>query len=42
MIAKNPNDPAIKNIWAHLSDAQAKKYPGIIKRRQAEANWYFS
>lgn len=42
IIAKNPNDPAIKNIWAHLSDVQAKKYPGIIKRRQAEANWYFS
>ena len=42
MIAKNPNDPAIKNVWAHLSDAQGKKYPGLIKRRQAEANWYFS
>ena len=41
MIAKNPNDPAIKNTWAHLSDAQGKKYPGLIKRRQAEANWYF-
>ena len=42
MIAKNPNDPAIKNTWAHLSDAQGRKYPGLIKRRQAEANWYFS
>lgn len=41
MIAKNPNNPAIKNAWAHLSDAQGKKYPGLIKRRQAEANWYF-
>lgn len=41
MIAKNPNDPAIKNTWAHLSDVQGKKYPGLIKRRRAEANWYF-
>ena len=41
LIAQNPNNPQIKNIWAHLSDAQGKKYPGLIKRRQAEANWYF-
>ena len=41
MIIKNPNNPAIRNIWAHLSDIQGKRYPGLIKRRQAEANWYF-
>jgi GH24 family phage-related lysozyme (muramidase) len=41
LIAKNPNNPAIKNVWAHLSDAQGKRYPGLIRRRQAEANWYF-
>lgn len=40
-IIANPNNPAIKNTWAHLSDVQGKKYPGLIKRRQAEANWYF-
>lgn len=41
MIAQNPNNPSIKEIWSHLSDAQGKKYPGLIKRRKAEANWYF-
>ena len=41
MIAQNPNDSNIFNVWAHLSDAQGKKYPGLIKRRNAEANWYF-
>lgn len=41
MIAANPNDPNIFNTWCHLSDAQGQKYPGLIKRRQAEANWYF-
>ena len=41
MIAANPNNPAIRNTWSHLSDIQGKKYPGLIKRRQAEARWYF-
>ena len=41
MIAANPNDPNIFNTWCHLSDVQGQKYPGLIKRRQAEANWYF-
>jgi len=41
IIAANPNNPAIRNIWSHLSDVQGKKYPGLIKRRQAEARWYF-
>ena len=41
MISQSPNNPAIKETWAHLSDAQGKKYPGLIKRRKAEANWYF-
>ena len=41
MIIANPNNPAIRNTWSHLSDAQGKKYPGLIKRRQAEAKWYF-
>jgi len=42
MIKKNPNDAAIKNSWSHMSDVQGKKYPGLIKRRQAEASWYFT
>ena len=41
LIITNPNNPAIKNTWSHLSDVQGKKYPGLIKRRQAEAKWYF-
>ena len=41
MIIANPNNPAIRNTWSHLSDVQGKKYPGLIKRRQAEAKWYF-
>lgn len=41
MIIANPNNPAIRNTWSHLSDVQGKKYPGLIKRRQAEARWYF-
>ena len=41
MIATNPEDPNIFNTWCHLSDVQGQKYPGLIKRRQAEANWYF-
>lgn len=41
LIAANPNNPTIRNTWSHLSDVQGKKYPGLIKRRQAEARWYF-
>ena len=41
VIAANPNNPIIRNTWSHLSDVQGKKYPGLIKRRQAEARWYF-
>lgn len=41
VIIANPNNPAIRNTWSHLSDIQGKKYPGLIKRRQAEARWYF-
>ena len=40
-IIANPNNPAIRSTWEHLSDAQGKKYPGLIKRRKAEAKWYF-
>jgi len=40
-IIANPNNPEIRNTWSHLSDVQGRKYPGLIKRRQAEARWYF-
>lgn len=41
MIINNPNDPVIFNAWCHLSDSQAQKYPGLVRRRNMEANWYF-
>lgn len=40
MIAQNPNNPAIPQRWAHLADAKAKKYPGLVSRRAEEASWY--
>ena len=40
-ILKNPNNPAIRSMWEHLSDVQGKKYPGLITRRKEEARWYF-
>jgi len=42
MIKNDPNNPDIFKKWSHLSDAQGKKYPGLITRRQDEANWYFN
>lgn len=40
-IANNPNDfQTIVDQWAHLSDTQGKKFPGLIKRRKFEAEWY--
>lgn len=42
MILSNPNDPKIYDTWVHLSDAQGKKYPGLISRRKFEADWYVS
>ena len=41
MIASNPNNPNILETWAHASDHQGKRWPGLIKRRRIEANWYF-
>lgn len=41
MIAQNPNDPRIPEVWAHLSDKQVKR-PGLKKRRETEAGWYQS
>lgn len=40
VIADDPNDPKIPEMWAHLSDAQGKKYPGLLTRRRCEASWY--
>lgn len=40
LIAQNPNNPEIPERWAHLSDARAKKFPGLVTRRAEEANWY--
>ena len=40
LIAQNPDNPAIPQKWAHLSDSRAAKYPGLVSRRAEEANWY--
>jgi GH24 family phage-related lysozyme (muramidase) len=40
VIAQNPNNPQIPEMWQHLSDAQAKKYPGLLRRRNEEAGGY--
>ena len=40
MIAQNPDNPEIPEKWAHLSDARAKKFPGLVTRRVEEASWY--
>ena len=40
MIAQNPDNPEIPEKWAHLSDARAKKFPGLVTRRAEEASWY--
>lgn len=40
LIAQNPDNPEIPEKWAHLSDARAKKFPGLVTRRAEEANWY--
>lgn len=41
MIKNNPNDQRIYNAWCHLSDAKARQYRGLPKRRKFEADWYF-
>ena len=41
LIIANPNNPAIRSKWEHLSDTQGTRYPGLIRRRKAEAKWYF-
>lgn len=40
-IAKNPNDTSIYQDWANFSNHQGNEYPGLIKRRKSEADWYF-
>lgn len=42
LIAQNPNNPQIIETWSHGSDSQASKYPGLVKRRNFEAQWYKS
>lgn len=42
LILANPNDPNIISTWSHGSDQQGLKYPGLIKRRNFEAQWYKS
>jgi len=39
MIAKNPNDPRIPEVWAKASDHR-KNMGGLHARRRMEAKWY--
>ena len=41
MIAKNPSDPRIPEVWAHASDHR-KKMGGLHARRREEARWYLN
>jgi GH24 family phage-related lysozyme (muramidase) len=41
LIAQDPDNPQIPQLWAHLSDSQVRR-PGLKKRREVEANWYQS
>ena len=34
------DSPDLQNIWEHLSDSQADRYPGLVKRRVAEYKLY--
>lgn len=39
MIAENPDNPEIPEVWAHASDHR-KKMGGLHARRREEAKWY--
>ena len=40
LIAENPNNPRIPEVWANLSNKQGARFPGLIRRRKAEAELY--
>ena len=40
-IIENQNDPAIKDEFMKWVSSKGKQLPGLIKRREAEANLYF-
>jgi len=40
-VIENPNDPAIKDEFMKWVSSKGKQLPGLIKRREAEANLYF-
>lgn len=37
----NPNDPTIRASFAAWNKGGGKVLAGLVKRREAEANWYF-
>jgi len=41
-INQNPNDPAIRSEFPRWIYADGKKQPGLLRRRNLEANLYFS
>lgn len=41
-VARNPDDPSIKNEFTRWVHANGKVLPGLVKRRDDEADLYFS
>ena len=40
-VIANPNDPAIRDEFMKWVSSKGKQLPGLVKRREAEANLYF-
>ncbi len=41
LVKSNPNNPAIRSEFAKWKYAKGKILPGLVRRREAEANLYF-
>ena len=41
-VKRNRNDPSIRNEFARFVNAGGQRLPGLVRRRTAEANLYFS
>lgn len=40
-VIANPNDPSIRDEFMKWVNSNGKQLPGLVKRREAEANLYF-
>lgn len=41
LVNANPSDPAIRDAFAMWNKAGGKRVGGLVKRRAAEADWFF-